>query len=187
MAAWSQVFSSALWQDSEPPSPEVWYSESGNVGKARRNISFGSFAEGTTQATVSGFGVRQSSAAVERPATHRKRQGTAALQNAVAPTLTDETVGWAWSLIIGHASVAKTALVPSARSITDSADREHHRHFHQHANHRRQRGARSRTEQRDGHGHGQFKEIARADERAGRRDVVRHFEPAHQQVGERRS
>ena len=78
-------------------------------------------------------------------------------------------------------------LIPIARPVADVADGQHHRHFHQHADDGGQGRAGTGTEQRDGHRHGQFKKIARADERAGRSDVVRHLEPAHQQVGERRN
>ena len=84
-------------------------------------------------------------------------------------------------------SVHFARLIPAARLVADVADGQHHRHFDQHADDGGQRRAGAGAEQRDGHGHGQFKEVARADERAGRRDVVRHPEPPHQQVGQRRN
>src|ERR1019366_6264659 len=65
-------------------------------------------------------------------------------------------------------------LIPAARLVADFADGQHHRHFDEHADDRRQRRAGTRAEERDRHGHRQLEEIARADERAGRGDVVRH-------------
>ena len=66
-----------------------------------------------------------------------------------------------------------SAAIPPARLVANFADGKHHRHLHEHAHDRGQGRAGAGPKQRDGHGHRQFEEIARADERAGRRDVVR--------------